>query len=492
MNFIGENQSQADRFQEANGGILIKRFAKIKRDFVQLSAATAMLGFALAWGLFACGPLHALDVMRGDVEEKPSSLRWQEDGASLELPLIEPVFRTALAAEPLRLFRYSPMLALAVGRGIVFKGRPGVVGADVKRSFADLSNLSVLAEWADERIFLAYVSMPALLDSTLQRLRRHQNILWAQPDVLKVPLRNYPGEVVVPHYDFAHYSVRRDLGLEDAQRYSTGKGVRIAIIDAGMDLKRSDFRDVEVAFSYDTETHSTDVSPQRQGDSHGTQVAGVVFARAADGSPRGIAPDATLIAIRLASTWTSDIVLAFHLAFLAGADVVNCSWDDPLVLQPVIEVLHHLVQHGRQGRGALVVVAAGNSRFDSSAALSMANRDEVISATALDHADTVIAAYGSGVDIAAPSMISSSSGSTDGDQQYLGKTSAAAPLVSGTIALMMAAYPELNGEALRMALLHSATPLKKNATDYRQPAFGKVAPVAALKRIASAQKQELQ
>jgi subtilisin family serine protease len=470
---------------------MMQSYAKSKCGFTQLRAAIAILCFALTWGLFGCAPMQTQDVSREFADEDSLTLRWQEEDSWLALPLIEPVFRTALSEEPLRLYRYSPTLALAVGRGIVFKGRPGIVRADVERAFADLLGLAVLTEWDDERIFLAQVSEPALLDSTLQRMRSHTSIRWAQPDVLKVPLGADPVQVVVPHYDFAGYSLRRDLRLDEAWRYSRGKGARIAIIDGGMDLQNIDLHGVEVTFSYDTETHSTDVSPRRKGDHHGTRVAGIVFARGADGSPRGIAPGASLIAIRLASTWTSDIVLAFQVAYLAGADVVNCSWDDPLVLKPVREVLRHLVQHGRDGRGSLVVVAAGNSRFDTSAQLSMANRDEVISVTALDHADNAIAAYGRGVDIAAPSMLPSVAAGADGAPAYLGKTSAAVPVVSATLALLVAANPELSGDAIRAVLLHSATPLPMNATDGPRPAFGKVAPVAALELIAPARQQVL-
>lgn len=410
-------------------------------------------------------------------------LPWQDDDGWRELPLRDPKFRTGLAGEPLRLYAHGPTLALAVGRGIVFKVRGDVSREHVQRRFPGLRALNVLAELGEERIIRGEAADADALMPMLARLRGDAMVVWAQPDVLKVEHGGAPDLLIQPTYDLAGYSLRQDLQLDAAWRIATGKGVRVAIIDAGIDLSHPGLAGVAVSFAYDTESRSADVSPRRKGDRHGELVAGVVFANGADGAPRGIAPDAALIAIRLASTWTSDIVLAFQAAYLAGADVINCSWDDPLVLQPVVEVVQQIVRKGRNGRGALIVVAAGNRALDTSARPSLANRPEVIAVTALDHTDRPIAALGRGIDIAAPSMLPTLGTSTDAQPAYLGKTSAAAPVVSASLALMLSADPSLTGDAARSGLLDTATELA-DATGLA-PAVGKVAPLAALQRIAA-------
>lgn len=410
-------------------------------------------------------------------------LHWLDDGGWRELPMLDPLFRTGLSGESLRLYAYSPALSLAVGRGLMFKVRSGVSRDQMQRRYPDMQALRVLAEFGEERILRGEAADLDAREPMLARLRRDAAVLWAQPDVLKVEHDGVPERLIQPSYDLAGYSLRQDLHLDAAWRIGTGKDVRVAIIDAGIELSHPGLAGVEVSFAYDTESRSADVSPRRKGDHHGGLVAGVVFANGAAGTRRGIAPDAALIAIRLASTWTSDLVLAFQAAYLAGADVINCSWDDPLVLQPVLEVVQQIVRKGRDGRGALIVVAAGNRVLDTSARPSLANRVEVIAVTALDHASRPIAAFGRGIDIAAPSMLPTLGTNTDGQPGYLGKTSAAAPVVSATLALMLSVDPSLTANAARSRLLATATTLADASG--LLPDVGKVAPLAALRRVAS-------
>lgn len=409
-------------------------------------------------------------------------LHWQEAGGWRTLPLLDPAFRTGLAHEPLRLYRYSSTLSLGVGRGVVFKTRSGVSREQVRRRFPALKALTVLAELGAERIFRGEATDPDALQSLLIRLRGDVAVVWAQPDVLKVAGGGEQERLVRPSYDMDDYSLRKDLQLDAAWTIATGHGVRVAVIDSGMDLQHPGLAGTTTFFTYDTESRSADVSPRRKGDSHGDMVTGLIFANGTDATPQGMASGATLIAIRLASTWTSDLVLAFQAAYLAKADVINCSWDDPLVLQPVIDVLQQIAHKGRDGRGGLIVVAAGNRALDTSARPSLANREEVIAVTALDHANQPIAAFGSGVDIAAPSMLATLSVNDDGRPAYLAKTSAAAPVISATLALLLSADPALTADAARSVLLQTAT--KLYGVDHQPVAgFGKVAPLAALQRV---------
>jgi len=442
-----------------------------------------LLGLALVAVTFADALAGVTGVGSAPDSPTPSlgpPLHWQDESGWRDLPLLDPQFRTGLADEPLRLYRHSPTLLLAVGRGILFKTRSGVSRDQVQRRFPGLQGLSTLAELGEERIIRGETVDLDALAPMLAQLRGDAAVIWVQPDVLKVESGGERERVVQPRYDLAGYSLRRDLQLDAAWRIASGKGVRVAIIDAGMDLSHPGLAGVAVPFAYDTESRSADVSPRRKGDRHGELVAGLVFANGVDGMQRGIAPDASLIAIRLASTWTSDIVLAFQAAYLAGADVINCSWDDPLVLQPVVDVLQQIVRNGRDGRGALIVVAAGNRALDTSARPSLANRPEVIAVTALDHANRPIAAFGHGIDIAAPSMLPTLGANANGQPAYLGKTSAAAPVVSATLALLLSRDPTLDAADARRLLLDTATPLPPPAT---LTGIGKVAPLVALQRL---------
>lgn len=457
-----------------------------------------MLCVMMSLGL-ACTALTPIAAMAGEADAGPAlgtpvaeghlgpPLHWQETDSWRDLPLLDPAFHTGLAREPLRLYQYSPTLSLAVGRGIVFKTRSGVTREQVRRRFPGLRALAVLAELGEERIYRAEVADATALDRLLTRLRDDAAVIWAQPDVLKVASGGEPERLIQPSYNMDGYSLHHDLQLDAVWAIATGRGVRVAVIDSGVELRHPGLAGVTMSFAYDTESRSPDVSPRRKGDHHGDMVTGLIFANGIDATPRGMAPDATLIAIRLASTWTSDLVLAFQAAYLAKADVINCSWDDPLLLQPVIEVLQQIAHKGRGGRGTLIVVAAGNHALDTSGRPSLANRDEVISVTALDHANQPISAFGSGIDIAAPSMLRTLDTNGDGNPAYLAKTSAAAPVVSATLALMLSANPALTADTARSMLLGTATALP--GSDRPAPTFGKVSPLAALQPVMAYREQ---
>lgn len=136
--------------------------------------------------------------------------------------------------------------------------------------------------------------------------------------------------------------------------------VNIAIIDDGFDLTHSELANVNVIFQYDTEENTRDASPKHTSDHHGTKIAGVLFGLVDGKGAEGLVPDANLIAIRQPNTWTSQTLLAFQVATLAKADIINCSWRSQWLLEPVKDVIQDLAVHGRDKKGVAVVFAAGN------------------------------------------------------------------------------------------------------------------------------------
>ena len=110
----------------------------------------------------------------------------------------------------------------------------------------------------------------------------------------------------------------------------TGKGVRVAIVDDGVQLLHPDLvANMDLAESWDTVTNTQGGGPG-PGQNHGTAVAGLVGEVANNGiGGSGVAPDATLISYRMAfgAGFTfGQPVLAFTRALAADADVVNNSW----------------------------------------------------------------------------------------------------------------------------------------------------------------------
>ena len=208
---------------------------------------------------------------------------------------------------------------------------------------------------------------------------------------------------------------------------------------------------------------------------HGTHVAGIIGARDNDAGVVGVAPGASLWAVKVLNgqgdgSWSSVICgLDWVVANSAKIDVVNmslggtgadsaCSADDPL----------HDAICAVVNAGITVVVAAGNSGTDAATTVP-ATYDEVITVSALVDTDgkpggvggsTSAGAddtrwssnnFGGDVDIAAPGVriLSTSPG---GGTQELSGTSMASPHVAGAAALYLENHSGANPAQLTDAL----------------------------------------
>lgn len=139
----------------------------------------------------------------------------------------------------------------------------------------------------------------------------------------------------------------------------TGAGVKVAVIDTGIDYTHPDLGGCfgaacRVVGGYDYVNGDND---PRDDHGHGTHVAGII---AANGTLKGVAPGATLLAYKVLSAdgygYTSNIIAALEKAVLDGAKVANLSLggqgdpDDP-TSQAV---------DNATAAGMLSVIAAGN------------------------------------------------------------------------------------------------------------------------------------
>jgi hypothetical protein len=154
-------------------------------------------------------------------------------------------------------------------------------------------------------------------------------------------------------------TVLRDLTVAQAQHWSRGAGVRIAIIDTGFDFEHPDLAGqiIERRNFVDTD----DIAFRR--DRHGTAVAGVIVAVPDNHiGIVGIAPDARLIALKACwqlpqpgiSAECNSFTLAQALASAIDmqADIVNLS-----LAGPSDALLERLLRRGMQ-RGMVVIGAA--------------------------------------------------------------------------------------------------------------------------------------
>ena len=266
----------------------------------------------------------------------------------------------------------------------------------------------------------------------------------------------------------------------------TGAGIVIGIVDDGLQHTHPDLRpNYMPALSFDFVQNDSDPSPLitagcALSDCHGTAVAGVAAARGDNGiGVSGVAPLASLAGLRLISAPASDAQEAAALGYLNDAiHISNNSWgpaDNGSTLAgpgPLTEMaIENSISLGRGGRGKIFVWAAGNGgqaldncNFDGYATNRFAIAVGALADTAqaapyneLCSAMLVTAPSSGGTrGITTTDLLGNAGYSLDDYTDTFGGTSSAAPVVSGTVALMLEANPSLTWRDVQHILVRSS------------------------------------
>ncbi len=278
-----------------------------------------------------------------------------------------------------------------------------------------------------------------------------------------------------PYASFQHGAERLRAG--SAHRWATGKGVRVALVDTGVDIDHPDLagRVVETRnFVQGGEEHFTR-------DAHGTGVAGVIAARADnDEGIYGIAPDAELVVAKacwqlaahddsaLCSSWTLARAIDYSIA--SGVRVLNLSLagpEDPLLTRLL----------GAADEAGVVIAAAAG---EGGAPRFPASLDFVIAVVASDEEGAVPdRVWESGVSaLAAPGVeiITTAPGAR---YRFVSGSSLSTAHVSGAAALLLERDPELSAAAVADLLASTA----RTEADPGAAPIGGVDVCAAIRRL---------
>lgn len=271
------------------------------------------------------------------------------------------------------------------------------------------------------------------------------------------------------------------INFESAAASYSGKGVVIAIIDFGFDATHEEFENAAMQTKNVIE-NSEDVKYEYSSDNHGTAVSGIIAAQKNNKGIQGIAPDSELIFIKMPEVVSdSEVIELFDEAEALGADIISCSWGTYEASDALKEKIIDMATNGRDKKGIVVVFAAGND--DKPMGNDESAMDGVIAVGSSDE-DNLRAFYsnfGENLDILAPGgdllgITTLDNQGEDGqsnsleyldymlfdDENSFGGTSAAAPMVSGAIALLLEANPNLTRTQIEEILQNSSDKIGNN------------------------------
>jgi subtilisin family serine protease len=252
------------------------------------------------------------------------------------------------------------------------------------------------------------------------------------------------------------------VGASEAWARTTGAGVRIGIVDTGVDIHHEDLagKVVAAASCIGAAGSPARCSGSGQDDNgHGTHVAGIAAAVRGNGvGVAGIAPDAELVVAKVVArsgTGTvADVVTGIKWVVDRGARVVNLSLESPAMTFAGVDA--RAIEEGLDyawSRGAVPVLSAGSPRRLGVGPGTRSDRDlraVVVGATGADGRMTASSPPTGDARLAvlAPGGIGGSDPATDVLSTFWaagrhdvyetrGGTSVAAAYVSGALALLL-------------------------------------------------------
>ncbi|MEL6924109.1 MAG: S8 family serine peptidase [Bacteroidota bacterium] len=277
-----------------------------------------------------------------------------------------------------------------------------------------------------------------------------------------------------------------DAKVVDAWQRLGGFGsqqVVVAVIDNGFDISHPDLKN-KIHKPYDLWNQSSRLVSGDPRFTHGTPCASIAIAASNNSGIVGAAPNAKFMPISGTSFSLRATEQMFDYCIKNGADVISCSWgttDPAFRLSPMKEaVLTKAATKGRNGRGCIILYAAGNDDLeyvnyygthpdvitvaactskDQHAAYS--NRGREVFICAPSNGDWPITAarawWDEGVSWESGAYRYWRDGKSRGDgYKHFGGTSASTPLVAGICALILSANPELTAKQVKNILRKTA------------------------------------
>ncbi|WP_051291557.1 S8 family serine peptidase [Fictibacillus gelatini] len=278
-------------------------------------------------------------------------------------------------------------------------------------------------------------------------------------------------EFAEPNYHVKRAYIPKDSGykkqwflkkINAAKAWNETKGasnVTVAVVDGGVQKTHPEFKG-RIVKPYNAVTGKTSYPF----DKHATHVAGIIAASMNNKGTVGLAPKVNIMPVNVFVGNEADfydIARGIEYAADHGADIINLSlgsYDYSYVIDYAVNYAY--------SKGVIVIAAAGNE--DTYKKSYPAALDHVLGVSATNDADRItwFSNYGSYIDLAAPGEDIYST-VTGNSYEEMSGTSMAAPVVSGTAALILSKDPFLTPSQVEGILKKSTVDLgPKGRDDY--------------------------
>ena len=269
-----------------------------------------------------------------------------------------------------------------------------------------------------------------------------------------------------------------DINIEPAWAITKGAStIKIAVVDNGVQLDHPDLAG-NLLPGYDAMgNQSGDGSPYDIDTSHGTACAGIIAAVDNGVGVVGVAPNCKIIPVKIYDIFQffpEDIEAGLRYAWsVANADIISCSWSgdetNTYFSSLIAAQIDNAAVYGRDGKGCVVVCAAGNQgnsqvRFPSSlsstiavGAISPCGERKTPSACNNGYGGSGNSNYGTGLDVVAPGVSIYTTDLGGSIDSLFRDTSAACPFVSGIAALVLSVDPLLTSQEVREIICSTAS-----------------------------------
>lgn len=326
-------------------------------------------------------------------------------------------------------------------------------------------------------------------EMVLHELKNNPYVEYAQPDYKLKRLEVTSGDLSSEQWSIANsgQSIMGqtgnsgiDINVRSVWDYEKGnESVIVGVLDSGMDISHPELKDsiyinqkeipgngidddqngyIDDVSGWDFMNSDNTVYDNSIEDFHGTHVAGIIAAKHDNQGINGIVPDVKILPLKFLNQYdgfTSDAIEAIRYAKSMGVKVINCSFGDTFY--------NYALENEMRESGILFVCSSGNdgANLDTApvypAAFSIPNK---ITVAAVDNKGELcdFSNYGSSVDVAAPGkdIISTI---PEGKFEYASGTSMAAPIVTGTAALLWSFNPSYGLSKVKENIIGNAKKL---------------------------------